>query len=331
MKNFSVSCRVLSVLLLSLFLLAFAGCGSKAASGSSTPPPAKKLESIRMTYVKSPLNIPSILEKKDKIFENAFQADGTSIAYSDLDAGPKQTEAMAAGKMDICHALGGTSAILAAANGIDLKIVGIYSRAPEAFMLMVKDSSIQSMQDLKGKTIAGPKGTILHQLLLAALKKAGMQADDVQFVSMGIPQAAAALAGGSADAALLAGPATLKMQNEGCRVLTTGKGLLDATIVIAMRSDFIRDYPDAAKKFMDTHAQVVAGYAAKPESAYAAAAAETGLSEEQVRTMAKWYDFDPSIRAADIMDLEETQDFLVQTGMLEKDKKIDIKALCQTL
>ena len=39
-------------------------------------------------------------------------------AYSDLDAGPNQTEALAAGKLDVCHALGGTSAILARANGI---------------------------------------------------------------------------------------------------------------------------------------------------------------------------------------------------------------------
>ncbi len=320
--------------ILSAAMLLLQGCGNSSGAGD---PPASAVQStqktgtIHMTYVKSPLNIPSILEKKDQIFENAFQPDGISVEYADLDAGPKQTEAIAAGRMDICHALGGTSAILAAANGIDLKIVGIYSRAPEAFMLMVKDPSIQSVKDLKGKTIAGPKGTILHQLLLAALKKEGMGTDDVKFVSMGIPQASAALAGGSADAALLAGPATLKMQNEGARILTTGKGLLDATIVIAMRNDFIKEHPDTARKFMDTHQQVVTNYMADPQSAYAITAAETGLNQEQVSIMAKWYDFDPAIRAADIIDLEETQDFLIQTGMLEKDKKINIQELCASL
>ena len=253
---------------------------------------------------------------RDRVFEKAFKDDGITITYSDLDAGPKQTEALAAGKIDVCHALGGTSAILARANGIDLTVVGVYSRAPEAFMIMTKDPSIQSVKDLKGKKIAGPKGTILHQLLLAALAKEGMSADDVQFVSMGIPQAAAALSGGSADAALLAGPATLKMKNDGARILTTGKGLLDATIVIAMRSDFIKQYPEVAKKFMQTHEKVVKDYLADPQKYYGTAAAETGLTEDQVQAMAGWYDFNPAITDADIEDLTKTQDFLVETGML---------------
>ena len=319
-------------LLLIAALLLITGCGSEPKEPAPAPSPAApKLTAIHSTYVKSPLNIPSILEKRHKTFEDAFQADGVSFTYSDLNAGPKQTEALAAGEIDICHALGGTSAILAAANGVDLKIVGIYSRAPEAFTILTKDSSIQTIADLKGKTIAGPKGTILHQLLIAALKQAGLSIDDVHFVSMDIPQTAAALASGSADAGLLAGPAALKLQNEGARTLTTGKGLLDATIVIAMRTSFLKNYPDAAKKFLDLHRQVIADYLANPRNAYPDTAAETGLTPEQVETMAKWYDFDPAIRAADIVDLEATQDFLIQTGMLDKAKKIDIKSLCTDL
>lgn len=316
---------VLAGLAIVVAMAGLAGCGQEKSANA-----AKKPETINMTYVKSPLNIPSIIEKKDQVFEKAFKDDGITITYSDLDAGPKQTEALAAGKIDVCHALGGTSAILARANGIDLTVVGVYSRAPEAFMIMTKDPSIQSVKDLKGKKI-GPKGTILHQLLLAALAKEGMSADDVQFVSMGIPQAAAALSGGSADAALLAGPATLKMKNDGARILTTGKGLLDATIVIAMRSDFIKQYPEVAKKFMRTHEKVVKDYLADPQKYYGTAAAETGLTEDQVQAMAGWYDFNPAITDADIEDLTKTQDFLVETGMLEKDRKIDIKALCQSV
>ena len=159
-------------LLLIAALLLITGCGSDPKEPAPAPSPAApKLTAIHSTYVKSPLNIPSILEKRHKTFEDAFQANGVSFTYSDLNAGPKQTEALAAGEIDICHALGGTSAILAAANGVDLKIVGIYSRAPEAFTILTKDSSIQTIADLKGKTIAGPKGTILHQLLIAALSR----------------------------------------------------------------------------------------------------------------------------------------------------------------
>lgn len=321
--------KILALVLTICSLLAF-GCGSNtpaadknAASKSSVP----KLTALNLTYVKSPLNIPSIIEKRRNVFEEAFKADGITVKYSDLNAGPKQTQAMAAGQIDVCHALGGTSAILAAANGVDLKIVGIYSRAPKAFNIIAKNPAIRSVKDLKGKTVAGPKGTILHQLLIAALKREGMTINDVKFVSMGIPETAAALTGGSADAGLLAGPAALKITNEGAHILATGQGLLDATIVIAMRSDFIKNYPEQAAKFLDTHRKVISDYKRDPKGFYGDAAAETGLTIQQVDLMEKWYDFDPSISDSDIKDLDATQRFLIQTGMLEESKKIDINSI----
>ena len=81
---------VLAGLAVVMAVAGLAGCGQDKAGGT-----AKKPETINMTYVKSPLNIPSIIEKKDQVFEKAFKDDGISITYSDLDAGPKQTEALA--------------------------------------------------------------------------------------------------------------------------------------------------------------------------------------------------------------------------------------------
>lgn len=317
--------KIIALILTVSSLLAF-GCGSNTAPSSNKESVPKPTE-LNLTYVKSPLNIPSIIEKRRGVFEKAFDADGITVKYSDLNAGPKQTQALAAGQIDVCHALGGTSAILAAANGVDLKIVGMYSRAPQAFNIITKNPNIRSVRDLKGKTVAGPKGTILHQLLIAALRREGLTINDVKFVSMGIPETAAALAGGSSDAGLLAGPAALKMTDGGARILSTGEGLLDASIVIAMRGDFLKKYPEQAEKFMTAHRKVVSDYQKDPKGFYGDAAAETGLTIQQVDHMAKWYDFNPSICDSDIKDLEATQQFLIQTGMLDKSKQIAIKSL----
>ena len=86
-----------------------------------------------------------------------------------------------------------------------------------------------------------------------------------------------------------------------------------------------------AKKFLALHRQVVADYLANPAASYPDAAAETGLTPEQVAKMAPWYDFDPDIRPADLQDLEATQDFLIRTGMLDPAKKLDIPTLCTRL
>ena len=126
----------------------------------------KKVENINLTYVKSPLNIPSILEKNLKMFDKEFEKDGIKINFYELTTGigPEQTNALAAGELDFLHALGGTSAIIAASNGVDLKITNVYSRSPKGFMILSKKDEINTPESLKGKKIGGPKGTILHQV-----------------------------------------------------------------------------------------------------------------------------------------------------------------------
>ncbi len=310
--------KLLACLLAVTLAAAFAGCGAPAG----TPKP---VDTVKISYVKLPLNVPSIVEKKLGLFEKEFAKDNIKVAFPEILEGPKMTEALAAGSLDFCNALGGTSAILAAANGVDLKIVGIYSRAPKAFVLVAKDPRIKTVADLKGKKVAGPKGTILHQLLLAALAKNGLTAADIDFVNMGIPQATAAMFSGSVDAALVAGPAVPKALESGARVLASGEGLLDATIVIAAAGPFVKAHPDLVKRYMGVHNEALRYMREHPDEVYKLAAEETGISASDVKQMYGWYDFSPAITAADYADLEKTQDFLVQNGLLAK--KIDLKPL----
>ena len=162
--------KKLTLFLLSLFTLTaiLTGCGGGQKAEAPKAAPVKEL---RVTYVKAPLNIPSIVDKFNETTVKAFEKDGTKVTFPVITSGAKQTEALAAGSLDIASCLGGTSAILAASNGADVKVVGIYSRAPKAFNIMVKDPSLKTAADLKGKRVVGPKGTILHQILAAALAK----------------------------------------------------------------------------------------------------------------------------------------------------------------
>jgi sulfonate transport system substrate-binding protein len=60
-----------------------------------------------------------------------------------------------------------------------------------------------------------------------------------------------------------------------------------------------------------------------PQRAYALAAAELGISVEEVEKMIAWYDFDPTIKPGDVQELKNTQDFLFDNKLLEK--KINIE------
>jgi len=310
--------KLTACLLIAAFAAALAGCG---ATGDKPKP----VDTVKISYVKLPLNVPSIVEKKLGLFEKEFAKDNLKVAFPEILEGPKMTEALAAGSLDFCNALGGTSAILAATNGVDLKIIGIYSRAPKAFVIVAKDPQIKTVADLKGKKVAGPKGTILHQLLLAALAKNGLAAADAAFVNMGIPQATAAMFAGSVDAALVAGPAVPKALESGARIIASGEGLLDATIVIAAGGAFVKNHPDLVRRYMKVHSEALKYMREHPDDVYRLAAEETGISEADVRKMYSWYDFSPAVTAADLADLEKTQDFLLANGLLAK--KIDLKPL----
>jgi len=322
--------RFLALFLVGMLTITLvAGCGSNQSAGSGNEAPASSDENktavssettvneINISYVKLPLNVPSIVEKRLKLFEEEFERDGIKVNFPEITEGPKMTEAMAAGSLDFSNALGGTSAILAAANGVDLKIIGIYSRAPKAFTIMTKADGINSIKDLKGKKIAGPKGTILHQLLLAALDQNQMSIDDVEYINMSIPQAVTAMNSGNVDAALVAGSPVLQAMDAGARILSTGEGLLDATIVIAVRGEFLREHPDLVKRYMDVHYRSLEYMKEHPEEVYKMAAEETEMSRENVVTMYEWYDFNPEITERDIEELEKTQDFLLENDMLE--------------
>jgi sulfonate transport system substrate-binding protein len=316
--------KKLALFLLSLLAMAMvlAGCGS---SQKADAPKAAPVKELRVTYVKAPLNIPSIVDKFNQTTVKGFEKDGTKVTFPVITSGAKQTEALAAGSLDIASCLGGTSAILAASNGADVKVVGIYSRAPKAFNIMVKDPSIKTAADLKGKRVVGPKGTILHQILAAALAKEKLTLKDVQFRSLGIPASVNALLSGDADAALVAGADVLRAQRAGARILANGEGLVDATIVIGVSGKFLKEHPDTVRRYLDLHQENLRFMKEQQAKAYEFAAKETGLSVNDVKLMAPWYDFSTAITDKDIKDLEATQEFLLANGMQKN--RIDIKSM----
>ena len=298
--------------------------GSASPENNETEPIlVEEKGTISVTYVKSPLNVPSIVEKDQKILAEKFGELGYDISYSDLTTGPEQTQALASGDIQFLYAVGATSVILAASNEADIKIISTYSCSPNAFKLFGRDDSIQSPEDLRGKKVAGPKGTILHELLVAYLASGGMTEADIELVSMGIPDAQAALAGGSVDGALLAGPTAYNMEKDGFPVITDGTGLTEATIVVATSGAYIDSHPDEVKAFLEAQKEVLDRIEAEEASAMEITAEETGLTVEAVKEMYPMYDFDMTIRDSDIDAMKKTVTFMKDNGMIENNVEIE--------
>ncbi len=101
--------------------------------------------------------MPTIIERDQNIFADAFEDMGISLEYAEINSGADQTQALASGDVQILYAVGATSVILSAANGADIKVLNMYSRSPKAFCIYSTDDSLTTPESLKGKTIAGPE------------------------------------------------------------------------------------------------------------------------------------------------------------------------------
>ncbi|MGN0136576.1 ABC transporter substrate-binding protein [Anaerotignum sp.] len=297
---------------------ALTGCGGNAAEGES-------LDKLTFTYVTSPLNVPSIIEKEKGIFASTFEDMGISVEYAELTSGADQTQALASGDVQVLYAVGATSVILSAANDADIKVLNMYSRSPKAFCMYTQEENIISPEDLRGKTIGGPAGTNLHELLVAYLATADMTIDDVNFVNMSIPEAKAALDGGSLDAALIAGAAAYQAKQQGYHLIADGEGLINAIIAVAVTNEFYNAHPEIIEKLQQAQDEIASFIQENEGETLQIAAAALDLDEAAVAEMYEYYDFSTEITEADKAGFQSTADFMYESGMIEKE--LDVSTL----
>jgi NitT/TauT family transport system substrate-binding protein len=119
-----------------------------------------------------------------------------------LTGSPRIIQTLIAG--DIDYALGGTSSVLRARmRGADPIILATTQNYSSQQVLLRPDSTLQRLQDLKGKTVGVTQyGSQGDTFLRDALKRTGLKPDaDVNILQMGgIPQVGSALLAGKIDA-----------------------------------------------------------------------------------------------------------------------------------
>lgn len=291
------------------------GCGFSLFAGGARETPVRE---VNVSYVKSPFNLPQIVMRRRAMLEDTFGKRGIKVNWYDIDSGAEQTQALAAGSLDIAGVMGDTSALLAAGAGNDIRIVGGFSRPANMFSIVAMDPSLSSVAGLKGKKVAGPKGTVLHQLLAAALAAKGLSMADVDFIQMDIPKSRAALLAGKVDAALLAGSTTLKTLEAGGHIVATAKGYVSPTLVIVARGAFLRAHPDLVDAYVKTDAAALAWTDSHLDEALGIGATEQGISVADARKLYEWTEFVTKLTDGDVRTMADDVAFMADNGMMQK-------------
>lgn len=324
--------KVLSIFRLSALVLIstiiLAGCAPTQKTTTQTP--AENPKVINASYVSRPINIPSIVAQESKMFENEFVQDNIDFKWHALTTPSNQLEALAAKSLDFSNSLNYVSAILAKANGNDIKIISSYSRFPKGISLVVKpDGSIKTVADLKGKKIALQKGTMLHEMLIRALSAVNLKTQDLELVDMDSTAAAAAIAAGQVDATILPEPLLSKAIASGkVQKLLSAEGLIPGLSVIAVRSDFAKNHPEIVKRYLSVHKASIEWSQANLEEAFTMTAKQNQMNIQGVKALYPQFTFEMSLDQVKD-DLLKSASFLQKEGMIRPD--VDLVKLIDEL
>ncbi len=282
-------------------------------------------EKITMVYVKAPFNLQNMVMKEKGMLESAFEKDGVRIEWKTITSGAKQAQAMAAGSVDVSAVMNTASFLMANGSGNTIYVASGVSHPADTFAMVGKPGARLSVKDLRGRKVAGPRGTVLHQLLVAALVENGMKPTDVEFLAMDIPAALAAVTSGQVDAAMLAASTIIKAEEAGCQVVTTAKGLVNVNLVMTTSESFAKNHPEALEKVVATEREALAWINANWDEAVRIGAKEHGISLEDAEKLARWSNYYNALTETDVKGLELDQQFLIENGMMRE--AVDVKSL----
>ena len=122
------------------------------------------------------------------------------IEWKEFQAAAPLLEALGAGAIET-GLVGDAPFTFAAAASVPVKAIGAIRQSQEGLAILVpRESPIHGFEDLKGKKIATSRGSIGHQLILAALESKGWSLSDVQIAFLAPSDAKVAYTQGSVDA-----------------------------------------------------------------------------------------------------------------------------------
>lgn len=273
---------------------------------------------INIAYVKAPFNLQNMVMKHNNMLENEFKKDGIKIKWHDITSGAKQTQAMAAGSLDVSATMNTASLLMANSAGNPVVVATGVAHPTKVFAIVGKPGPQMTVKDLKGKTVVGPKGTVLHQTLVAALTKNGVDPKDVNFISMDIPKGMTAMMAGKVDAALLAAGGVIKANANGAKTIATADGYTEPNLVMTASKKFADENPEILKRIVKVNRDALAWIKANPKEALEIGAKEHGISLKDAETLKNWSNYYDTLTDEDIKGLEADQRFLKENGMMEK-------------
>ena len=239
---------------LACLALVVAGCATDTASQSSEQP-----TTLRVGIFPAGSTLPAHAALAKGIFER----NGLRVEFTEGTDLPVFIAALAKGQYDIVMSVP-TLVMIGVEKGVELQIISSLQRSssqrPNAVWIS-KDPTVESLEQLKGKTIAVPSLTgIIIDATRYLLSRNGVARDDVKFVQTPFPTMGDQLAAGRVDAVVASIPFNDAIAARGFRihddvVVDAVRDASGGTVESAMTSVWT-----ASRTFGREHAETVSAW-----------------------------------------------------------------------
>jgi sulfonate transport system substrate-binding protein len=216
--------------------------------------------------------------------EDAFKPLGIEIQWVDFQFGPPLLEAINVGSVDFGY-VGDAPPIFAQAANARIRYAAAVKQDGNTQAIIVpKDSAIKTLADLRGKRVAFGKGSSAHNLLVAALEKAGLTWSDITPAPLAPADATAAFAKGSVDAWSIWDPyLALAELKQDARVIAFDKDIHKPYSFYIVGADFVEKYPALVARLDTVFAAEGVWANAHHEEVAKAQADATGVDIEAIK------------------------------------------------
>lgn len=184
------------------------------------------------------------------VAKDLFAKHGLKVELMRFTSGPAMNAAFKTGDVDLGYS-GPPGVLTILSTGARVKIFMADNDVATSDGLIVQpDSNIKSVADLRGKSIALPRGTVVWVSMARALKQNGMTFSDVKFMDMGVVPAVAAFKSKQVDATWMWSPLFFDLIQSGGREVVRDIKYGSAPNYWMVRMDYAAQHPVAMQRFL---------------------------------------------------------------------------------
>lgn len=283
--------------------------GSPEGGKSASPPPAPL--SVCLLGV---AGIPVAVAQEHGLFAR----HGVAVTLIKSASGTQAMESLYKGECDLATP-SETVVMLQSFARQDFSILATIGTSDDSLRLLAnRQRGIHGPQDLKGKRIFAPKGSVSHFFLDTFLARHGLTAAEVEVVSGGVPDVVAALRKGEIDAFcqtdVMVNPALRALGGDA--LVMTLPGLCRTSFNLATSKRLLAEQPETLRKFLAAlleNEEIMAQGITEPARA---AFRNLAIAEESMAEIFANYHWKVGLEQVLLLSLEQEARWAMESGLV---------------